>query len=80
MYRTDPLVYHMPLKAKWVAEFLSAIEAARDRISGITLPALIFHGTEDGIVPFSASEFINSNIRSADKTFEVRIMVVIWYY
>ena len=62
----------MPLKAKWSAEFVDAVKAAREKVNEINLPALIFHGTDDAIVPFTASEFLNGNIASSDKTFEVR--------
>ena len=72
MYRNDPLVFHMKLKAGWASEFLRAVDVARERVSAITLPALIFHGTGDRLVPFSASEFIHKSIESIDKTFTVR--------
>lgn len=77
MYREDPLVYHSSLKAKWSSEFLNAIQDARERISGISVPVLIFHGTEDRLVPFSASEFIFDNIASTDKKIEVSVFVYV---
>ena len=71
MYNTDPLVYHMGLKAKWTVEFLRGIDVGREAIKSISIPALIFHGTEDKLVPFTASEFVHANISSSDKKFEV---------
>lgn len=71
MYRNDDLVYHSALKARWAAEMLRNIKIARERIEEIETPALIIHGTEDHLVPHSASEFIFKNIKSEDKTFEV---------
>ncbi len=69
----------MPMKAKILAEFLSAVKAARGKINVVTIPVLIFHGTDDHLVPFSASEYINSKVRSTDKTFEVRMCLLAGY-
>ena len=70
---TDPLIYHGSAKAKWIVEFFNHVKIARDKMSDIRLPVLIFHGTGDRLVPISASEFINDNVGTADsdKTFEV---------
>ena len=59
------------MKAKWFSENLSGIKVAREGINVLTLPVLIIHGTEDPLVPFSASKFLNDVIMSTDKTFEV---------
>lgn len=63
----------MPLKANFSSEFLSAVREARENVNALTRPVLIFHGTEDRLVPFSASEFLYSSVKSSDKTFEVKI-------
>ena len=70
-YTDDPLIYHGSLKAKWCSEALSAIKEVRQKVHEITLPMLIFHGNDDQLVPFSASEFIFANVSSCNKTFEV---------
>ena len=70
-YEDDPLVYHGPLKAKWATEIMATIKMFRQRVGDVTLPLLIAHGTEDHLVPFTASQFVFANTSSADKTFEV---------
>lgn len=74
MYINDPLINHSKLEGRWSSLFLSAITAAQENINSISIPAFIFHGTLDQIVPFTASEFIFENIASIDKTFEVSFM------
>lgn len=69
-YVNDPLVHHMAVKAKWSSEFFHSIDVAREGIHVIAIPALIVHGTQDRLVPLSASQFIFANISSSDKTFE----------
>lgn len=70
-YIDDPLIYHGALKARWGSEVLSAIKEIRQKVYEITLPMLIFHGRDDRLVPFSASEFVFANVSSSNKTFEV---------
>ena len=69
----DPLIYHEPLKANWGAETVKTIKLVRSRIREVTLPVLIIHGTDDMLVPFSASQFVRENIGSSDKTFKVHV-------
>ena len=71
-YIDDPLIYHGALKARWGSEALSAIKEIRQKVHEVSLPMLIFHGCDDQLVPFSASEFIFANVSSSTKTFEVR--------
>ena len=73
IYNNDPLVFHAPLKARWAAEMIKAIELGREKIGEIIQPVLLFHGTNDHLVPFSSSEFVMKNIGSEDKTFEVQV-------
>ncbi len=70
-YTDDPLIYHGALKARWGSEALSAIKEVRQNVHDIALPMLIFHGNDDQLVPFSASEFVFANVSSTNKTFEV---------
>ena len=65
-------MYRDPLKARWASEMLTYIEVAKEKLPAITKPVLIFHGTNDNLVPFSSSEFINKTISSKDKKFEVK--------
>ena len=84
MYINDPLISHSKLESKWSTEFLAAITDAQENINSISIPAYIFHGTLDQIVPIAASELIFGNIASTDKTFEVsdRVMSLelIYYF
>lgn len=69
------MIYHGPLKAKWGSEAFSAIKDIRERVSEIVLPLLIFHGGDDVLVPFSASEYIFAAVSSSNKTFEVLTVI-----
>ena len=55
----------------------SEMDVARAGLNIINLPTLLLHGTEDQLVPYSASEYILNNISSEDKQFEVCITVLI---
>lgn len=65
-------MYHGALKAKWIDEYFKAISTSRERVHEIVIPALLIHGEDDEIVPITASEFVESEIGSTDKTFEVK--------
>ena len=69
------MIYHGALKAKWGSEALSAIKDIREKVSEIVLPLLIYHGCDDDLVPFSASEFVFAAVSSSNKTFEVQITI-----
>ena len=73
MYEDDPLIFHDSLKAKWVSAAFRGIKEIREHVGEIQLPVFIMHGTDDHLVPFSASQFIFDNIGTpTDKTFEVQ--------
>ena len=71
MYGEDPLVYHGKLKAKWAAACVDAISVIREEMGTIGLPILIIHGSEDSLMPITASQFIYDRVSSSDKIFEV---------
>ena len=71
MYAEDPLNFHGSMKAKWGVATMESIEQIRPRIGEIKLPLFLMHGTNDRLVPFSASQFVHENIGAQDKTFEV---------
>lgn len=71
----DPLVWHGALKASWGVAMLNSIESFRRDVGHITLPLLLFHGTSDTLIPLSASQFIDNNVGSQDKRFEVRVCI-----
>lgn len=70
-YAEDPLVYHGGMKAKFINEFLNAMGRARDNLHLISLPLFLMHGERDRLVPISASQFVQKNIGSESKTYEV---------
>ena len=69
----DPLMWHGSLKARWSVSMISAIESFRENVGTITLPLLLMHGAEDKIVAAASAHFINDNVGSQDKRFEVRV-------
>ena len=71
-YVDDPLVNHGSMKARWGSAMLQSIELFRTNIGRLTLPLLLLHGSEDRLVPISASHFIHDNAASQEKRFEVR--------
>ena len=72
-YVDDPLIYHGPMKAKWISVTVRAISEFRQNVGVIQLPILLIHGTEDHIIPISASEFMMDNVSSTDIQFEVSL-------
>ena len=59
------------MKARFIHEFLTAVGQARNSLHLISLPLFLMHGDGDMLVPISASEFIQRNISSESKTYEV---------
>ncbi|CAI8010887.1 Monoglyceride lipase [Geodia barretti] len=70
-YANDPLVWHGPWKAGWGAAMMESITLLRENAARISLPLLLMHGSEDNLVPITASHFINDNATSQEKKFEV---------
>ncbi len=66
----DDLVYHGVIKAKWGSATLEAIAMFKEQVSRIELPLLLIHGTEDTIIPLSASAFVAANVTSQQIRFE----------
>ena len=53
---------------------MNSVTTAQRRIDRVKVPLLIVHGTDDAMVPISASEFIFNNSGSAIKKYEVCIL------
>ena len=53
---------------------MNSVTTAQRRIDRVNVPLLIVHGTDDAMVPISASEFIFNNSGSAIKKYEVCIL------
>ena len=70
-YIDDPLNYHGSMKAGWGCASIKAISNFRPQVKDIQLPLLVIHGTDDHLVPISASEFIASTVSSSGVRYEV---------
>ena len=59
VFYADP--YRVPYPtARLGAELIATIAGARDGIANIKIPVLVMHGTDDGLVPVTASEVLES--------------------
>jgi alpha-beta hydrolase superfamily lysophospholipase len=67
-YDTDPLNYRGKTRARTGAEMLSAIDAVRAKLSALTVPLLVLHGTADRLTGPSGSRLIAEKGGSADIT------------
>lgn len=76
-FEQDPLIYHGPQRFSWAKAISLSIMLQVECLHKIHLPTLLYHGTEDGIVPFSSSEHIYGAISSTDKTLEVNSLGVV---
>lgn len=59
------------MSAAWGSAFLKAMDIVLPRLNEISLPLLIIHGSDDGLVPIVASEILSNESSSEDKKFEV---------
>ena len=66
-YERDPLVFHGKLRARVGAEFIKTQPLALAFASQLTLPLLIVHGEDDGLVPIAGSRALLAGAASADK-------------
>jgi alpha-beta hydrolase superfamily lysophospholipase len=69
-YLKDPLV-HNRITVQWFTEFLAAADQCLDRGSEVTLPLLIFHGTDDAVVSVEGSRRFYEQASSPDKTLKI---------
>jgi len=65
-YVTDPLVHHVAT-ARWVAETLSAQDAAMAGAPGVTLPLLVLYGEDDQVADPAFMEAFFATAGSDDK-------------
>jgi acylglycerol lipase len=70
-YVEDPLNYHGKIRARTGAESLAAVARVGSGLGTVTLPVLVFHGTEDRLVSPSGSKMIAERIASSDKTLKL---------
>jgi len=65
-YKADPLV-HRKVSARLYTELVSAMDEANSKASGMELPVLVMHGTEDALTAVHGSENFHANCGSSDK-------------
>ncbi len=70
-YRDDPLVDHRGIRARTGSQMLKAIDAVMSAADEITLPTLLFHGTDDRITNPAGSQKLYDRIASSDKTLKL---------
>jgi len=67
-YLEDPLVSTGKLPARTLAEILRSMQTLPDQVSGLRVPLLLLHGTEDQLCPPEGSRMIHERALSDDKT------------
>lgn len=73
----DPLIIHSLAKAALMAAMIDSIQQYQPRLNEISLPLFLMQGTDDQIVPLYASELVDANVSSVDKTYEVKEIHII---
>ncbi len=64
----DPFTFHGKVAARTGAEFNRIIQLCDRDYGRIKMPALVFHGSKDSVVPPSGSQKLYEGMGSADKT------------
>jgi len=72
-YKRDPLVLHGAVPARTAAQILAGMERVAARRGEITLPILVFHGSEDAICDPAGSREFEANAGSADSTLAIHV-------
>jgi len=70
-FRADALNYTGKLRARTGAEIMLAVSAMPQRLTSLTLPLLVLHGSADRLVPPAASEVVRANAGSPDLTVKI---------
>lgn len=69
-YLADPLV-HDRVSTRWFVSLLATADQCLARAGELTLPLLVFHGTEDKMVSAEGSRIFFDRARSVDKTLKL---------
>ncbi|HWD64461.1 MAG TPA: lysophospholipase [Solirubrobacteraceae bacterium] len=67
-YVADPLVFHQPLPAGTVAEFLRYAATLPGEVDRVRLPTLLMYGTEDGLCAPQGAVLVSQRIGASDLT------------
>ena len=70
-YRNDPLVYTGSIRARMLAELISASERLIERLPEIKLPILALHGGDDQLTAPEGSQLLFDNCQSEDKQLHI---------
>ena len=70
-YRADVLNYTGKIRARTGAEMMLAVSAMPQRLTSLTLPLLVLHGSADRLVPPAASEVVRADASSPDLTVKI---------
>jgi len=70
-YINDPLVYTGKLRARWGTELLKTMEKLKSKISELSLPILIMHGSADRLSDPSSSKMLFDGVSSKEKTLKL---------
>ena len=70
-YEQDPLVHHEKVPARTVGQVTRSVESFPARLPGLSVPLLVFHGTDDKITEQAGTERVHELAGSADKTIEL---------
>ncbi|MGB0389093.1 MAG: lysophospholipase [Ardenticatenaceae bacterium] len=70
-FKADPLCYNGKLKARMGYEMMIASQDAFARMSQLSLPLLIMHGTADRMTNPAGSQTLHQQARSQDKTLKL---------
>ncbi|ELT93674.1 hypothetical protein CAPTEDRAFT_158185 [Capitella teleta] len=70
-YKTDPLVYHGGVKARWGLAYLDMLAAVKGRFAEVQLPFLTMHGSGDNLWSCKGSELFHEEASSTDKTIQI---------
>ncbi|GLU32438.1 lysophospholipase [Trinickia caryophylli] len=69
--RRDPLVHHGGIPARTGAEILAAMARIERGRGGLTLPVLVFHGSEDKLTEPDGSRAFAAQVGSRDRTLAI---------
>lgn len=67
-YVEDPLVFHRPLPAATVSEFLRRAASLPDEVDRVSLPTLLMYGTADRLCDPAGAILVSERLGSADLT------------
>ena len=70
-FRADVLNYTGKIRARTGAEIMLAVSAMPQRLTSLTLPLLVLHGSADRLVPPAASELVRAHAGAPDLTVKI---------